>query len=490
MGPDATVPEKEGYKNARSVLISTSIILCQLVQLIPYGAGVNGSFKIAEEIGATPQEAAWIAASYPLTQGAFVLMGGRVGAVYGHKNTVVVAGVWWVIFHLISGFMRSIISLSVMRALSGIGGAFMVPNAIALLTITFPPGKMRNISVGLFGAMAPIGAAGGSVFPGFFGQLVHWKWLFFFLAILGAVVFGLFAVIVPGESVPFDKGGQIDYIGAYFGVAGLVLFNFVWNQAPIVGWTEPYEYALLIVSLLHFLAFAIWETKFAKAPILPFNIWSAPSFGLMALSAFFAFMSVGIVIWYMSTWNLHVRHYTLLLDGASYSPLAVCGAVAAIISAKLVRHLPAQYILAIGSLASCVALILITTMPAHQTYWAQMFPAMIVTAFGPDFLFTAAQIIASNTVKRHQQGVAGSLIGTLLSYGLSTGLGFAGTVEAYTNDGGRDLVGGYRHGLYLGIGLAVSAMVLALGFVRIPKDQRDGWDEDDAGEIVPVDQQA
>lgn len=57
----------------------------------------------------------------------------------------------------------------------------MVPNAIALLTITFPPGKMRNISVGLFGAMAPIGAAGGSVIPGFFGQLTHWKWLFFFL---------------------------------------------------------------------------------------------------------------------------------------------------------------------------------------------------------------------------------------------------------------------------------------------------------------------
>jgi MFS family permease len=108
-------------------------------------------------------------------------MGGRVGAICGHKNTVVAAGGWWVIFHLISGFMRNIISLSVMRALSGIGGAFMMPNAIALLTITFPPGKMRNISVGLFGAMAPIGAAGGSVIPGFFGQLTHWKWLFFFL---------------------------------------------------------------------------------------------------------------------------------------------------------------------------------------------------------------------------------------------------------------------------------------------------------------------
>lgn len=108
-------------------------------------------------------------------------MGGRVGAVYGHKNTVVVAGTLWVIFHLVSGFMKSVITLSVMRGLSGIGGALIVPNAIAMLTITFPPGKMRNITVGFFGATAPMGATLGSLLSGLFVQLLPWKWLFFFL---------------------------------------------------------------------------------------------------------------------------------------------------------------------------------------------------------------------------------------------------------------------------------------------------------------------
>lgn len=119
--------------------------------------------------------------TYRLTQGAFVLVGGRIGAIYGHKKVVVVAGVWWVIFTLVSGFMRDFKALCAMRALSGIGGAFIVPNAIALLTISFPPGRLRNISVGLFGAMAPIGAAGGGIVPGLFGQLTPWKWMFFFL---------------------------------------------------------------------------------------------------------------------------------------------------------------------------------------------------------------------------------------------------------------------------------------------------------------------
>ena len=106
------------------------------------------------------------------------------------------------------------------------------------------------------------------------------------------------------------------------------------------------------------------------------------------------------------------------------------------------------------------------------------------TALSPDFIFTAAQIIASNSVKRKHQGIAGSLIGTLASYGLSTGLGFAGTVEAYTNDHGRDPVAGFRHALYLGVGIAAVSVALALFFVRIPKDEREGWDEDD----LPVSQ--
>jgi MFS family permease len=125
-----------------------------------------------------------------LTQGAFVLAGGRIGSMFGHKRTLICAGAWWVLWHLVSGFMRNIIGLSFCRGLAGAGGAFMVPNSVALLAINIPPGKMRNIAMGLFGAMAPIGAAGGSVFGALFAQLTHWKWLFFFLYVVAAL-FGL-----------------------------------------------------------------------------------------------------------------------------------------------------------------------------------------------------------------------------------------------------------------------------------------------------------
>jgi len=193
-------------------------------------------------------------------------------------------------------------------------------------------------------------------------------------------------------------------------------------------------------------------------------------------------MAVGIVIWYINVWNLEIRGFSQLLDAACYTPLAVGGAVAAIASGKAIRHMPAQYILAIGGIASTVGCILVATQPKNQIYWAQTFPALTVVAMGPDFVFTAAQLIASNAVRRKDQGVAASLIATLASYGLSTGLGFAATVERYTNDGGRNAVQGYRNACWLGVGLGAVATLTAVGFVRVPKDVRDGWDEADTPE--------
>lgn len=117
-------------------------------------------------------------------------------------------------------------------------------------------------------------------------------------------------------------------------------------------------------------------------------------------------------------------------------PLTIGGCCAAILSAQAIRYLAVQYIIAIRSVATYASIVLIATMPEQQTYWAQEFPAIILCSFRPDFMFTAAQIIASATVRRRQQGIAGSLIATLLLYGLATGLGFARTVELYTNNNG------------------------------------------------------
>lgn len=315
-------------------------------------------------------------------------------------------------------------------------------------------------------------------------------------ALLGTLVFGSLAIVIPSETA-VSKEENMDWIGSVLSIAGLITFNFVWkyvlcaihpsstfhnmaadtsdySQAPKAGWTSPYEIALLILSLCFLLAFGVWEYYFAFYPIVPLATFRAPSFRPVIVVVFFSFMSYGTFIWYMIAWQQEIRHWTVLSTAWGLTPLAIFSAAGALIAAWLVPRLAVQWILAIGAMAVLVAHVLVATMPEQQLYWMQMFPATIIQSFCPDFIYTAAQIVACNSVGKRDQGVAGSLIGTLQLYATSTGLGFAGIVETHAVAqvvvGGP--AGGYRAALYFGMGLAGMALAIGLAFVRMPKDAR------------------
>ncbi|KAL6903890.1 MFS general substrate transporter [Trichoderma evansii] len=427
-------------------------------------AGIVSASIIGNVLGVTPAQAAWIASSYPLTQGTCVLVSGRLGAVFGHKNLLTIECTWWVFWNMATAaYGGTIISVSIMRALAGIGGGLIVPNAVALLTITFPPGKRRNLSLALFASMGPVGGTGGCFIVGIFIQWLHWTWLFFFLATLGLIVYGI-AIIVIEQDLPLDPTGSIDWVGSYLALGGLILFNIVWNQAPVVGWDEPYEHILLIIAILHFAPFILWEAKYAKVPILPVDLWKAPSSQCH----------------YCAVFLLNIRNFSAVLLGCAWIPMAIFGVGAAFLAAWAVPRMPAQILVAVGCVGAAATNDLLATTPVHQTYWAMFLPAMILVAFTGDMVFAAGQIIASSGVARRYQGAAGSLISMLFTYGMRTGLGFAGTVERYSNPDCTNLLKGYRAAVYLGISFAVGGLIIDLLFVQMKKNTTEGWQGEDA----------
>src|SRR6266571_3695124 len=145
-------------------------------------------------------------ALHSLTQGTFVLMAGRLGAVYGHKNLLLLGGLWFTVFTIINGFIKNFIAFNTIRALAGIGGGIILPNAVAMIAITNPPGKARNLSLGFFGASAPIGGYLGGIIVGLFLKYSQIKWCFLFLALLSLTIFIPLFFLLPRE-VPVDKYG-------------------------------------------------------------------------------------------------------------------------------------------------------------------------------------------------------------------------------------------------------------------------------------------
>ncbi|KAH6999081.1 major facilitator superfamily domain-containing protein [Ilyonectria sp. MPI-CAGE-AT-0026] len=463
---------------ATRLLITTLLVCANLVQFVSNFVTFAGGLAFSKDLGhgTGPGQSNWMAAAYPLTQGAFVLITGRLGAVYGHKQLTLIGCTVFAIFSLVNAFCTGYESFIAARALTGIGGGLFMPNAVSAITITVPPGKSRNLLLGFFAASPPIGGVIGGLMAGIFTQFADWKWLFIVLAISQGMILAGLAYLMPKE-IPVDREGGIDYVGAFLGLSSLLLFNIAWNQAPSEGWTTWYQMLCLIASVALFLSFLAWEKYWAKEPIMPLSIFRVPTLSALFFVVLFSYMAIGISLWYFVSWQQILRHSSVLETGINFIPFGVSSVFAVYFAAWLIPRVAAQWILAVGVAVVLGSNLLLATMPVKQTYWAQTFPAMVLGGFCPDFVYVAAQIIASNSVTRQQQGVASSLIGTLNLYGNSLGLGFAGTIERELIKDGHDDVLGFRAALYFGAAIAVVGLILDFAFVRVPKDEREGWDE-------------
>lgn len=196
--------------------------------MISNNVTVAGGYSLTAALGRDTSTANWMAAAYPLTQGAFVMVSGRLGQIYGHQHALLAGGLIFTVFSLANGFATNYEAFITMRALSGIGGGLIMPNGVALITTTVPPGMVRNVTMGFFAASAPIGGWFGALLAGIFTQYTEWKWVFFFLAMFSAITFVPLVFLFPKEH-PMDKGGKIDFLGAFLGLGSLLLFSFVWK---------------------------------------------------------------------------------------------------------------------------------------------------------------------------------------------------------------------------------------------------------------------
>ena len=487
----------QNYSAFRELILVFVTCMSQFLTQSGIGICLSPLDIMGDSFGITnPGTLSWLIAGYSLTVGTFILFSGRLGDLLGYREMYVFGWVWYAVWSLVAGV--SVYSNSVLfifaRTLQGIGPAVLLPNGLAILGATYPPSRKKSMIFALFGATAPNGAVCGATFAALFSQLAWWPWTFFTLAIYCAILAAVSAWVVPpspkGQQHPLhDAGGglsgfvrlvviEMDFVGAALGIGGLVLINVAWNQAPIVGWQEAYVYVLLIIGFVVLALFFVYEIHVASRPLIPFQaLNSNVSFILGCIAC--GWGSFGIWIYY--TWRLieKVRLATPLLGCAEFTPPCVAGIVAAFLTGYLMHKVNPSWIMLVAMMAFTTGNALSSIMPVHQTYWALTFVTLIITPFGMDMSFPAATLILSNSVPREHQGIAASLVTTVVNYSISICLGLGGTVEVHVNNGGHtfhDMLKGYRGALYMGIGIGGLGVATSLVYLLMHLHRSDGND--------------
>jgi len=163
-----------------------------------------------------------------------------------------------------------------------------------------------------------------------------------------------------------------------------------------------------------------------------------------------------------------LRGESPLLTMAHLCPVVISGFIAAVTTGRVISRIGPGWVMLISMLAFLTGNILVATLPINQIYWAQTFVTTLIIPWGMDMSFPAGTLIMSNAVAKKHQGMAASLVNTIVNYSISIGVGIAGTVEVHVNNGGRtaeDELYGYRGAMYVSVGLSGMGVVTSLLFL-------------------------
>ena len=428
----------------------------------------------------------WYMGSYALTLGSFILVSGRLGDLFGLRKIFVFGWFWAALWSLVTGlsyFSESSILFIICRAFQGIGFALIIPCGVGILGTTYPNGKRKNFAFAFFASAAPVGASLSCLMSGMLAQLARWDWAFYCLAIACAILGSLSIYAIPG---PFrhhnytlkEAFARFDTWGALLGVAGLVILNFVWNHGPVVGWLTPYIIVLLVLSVVLLALFFSYELLFASVPLLPRSVFNL-RIGLVLACMSLGWGLFGVWQYYYWSFMMGFRHYTPVETALTYMPLLILGVVAALIVGHFMSKRTAPYIIfasMCGFLGGCLFL---EFLPVHQSFWHLSFAQMFLLPWGMDCSFPAASLILSDFLPEEHQGMAGSLVNTVVNYSVSFFLAVASTVEIEVHKRNNDVLSSYRSAVYLGVGIAGLAVLVAVVFIFVEHGEHKKIEESD-----------
>ncbi|KAH7355794.1 YOR378W-like protein [Pyrenochaeta sp. MPI-SDFR-AT-0127] len=411
---------------------SQFLSLCALNQTVAPVIGLAQYFHV-DNYG----ELSWFSAAFSMTVGTFILPAGRLGDLYGHKRIYLIGWVWFAIWSLISGFSHfgGHVLFSICRAFQGIGPALLVPNAVALIGRNLPLGQKRMIGFSCFGACGPLGAATGAMFTAVIADYLWWPWNFWILAIVCIIAMLLAYLILPEDclrlGVNESNGPDFDYWGTVTGVTGLLFVNFALNQAPLVLWTDPYIGTLLGIGISFLVLFVIVELFATEYPLIPIRGLSLDAvFALTCIVV--GWSSHGIWAYDLYLFLEYIRGQSAVLTAVQTSPVAVTGVIFAFSTVWLLQRFGVPYVMFLSMTFFMLGSLLLATIPIGQVYWAQTFVSVLIMPGAMNLSYPAANILLSSSLPKEKQGIAASLVSTMVNYSISVGLGFAGTIDRYT----------------------------------------------------------
>ena len=451
------------------------IVLCLGDLMIVLGSTiVNVALpSIRDDLGFTQASLAWVVNAYLLTFGGFLLLGGRLGDLFGHRRLFLAGIALFTIASLACGLSTSQNQLIAARAVQGLGGAVVSAVALSLIMTMFTEAGERAKAMGIFGFVMSGGGTIGVLLGGVLTDLLSWHWIFLVNLPIGVAVYALCVTLLPGTRRA-AAGGNLDVGGAVTVTSSLMLAVYAIVHGQEAGWTSAQTLGLLGTSVALLGAFLVIESR-VRAPLMPLalfklrNVATANIVGVLWAAAMFAWFFISAL--YLQL----VLGYNALQVGLCFLPANLIMAAFSLgLSAKIVMKFGFRIPLAFGLLVAAAGLAWFARAPLDGHFWVDVMPGMTLLGIGAGIAFNPVLLGAMSDVQPSDSGLASGMVNTAFMMGGALGLAIlasvaaAKTTQALAVDATQAaaLNAGYHLAFALGAAAAALAAVIGATFMR------------------------
>jgi EmrB/QacA subfamily drug resistance transporter len=416
----------------------------------------------------------WVVNAYMLTFGGFLLLGGRLGDLLGHRRMFIVGTLLFTLTSLACGLATTRELLVAARAVQGLGGAVVTAVALSLIMDLFTTTADRARAMGVYGFVCSSGGSIGVLLGGVLTRTLNWHWVFLVNLPVGALVCALCLRLVPGERGT-HLPPRLDIAGAASVTAALMLAVYaIVDASQGGGFGSSRTLTLLALAVLLFAAFLTIELRVA-APLVPLrlfrlrNLATANAVGVLWAAAMFSWFFMSAL--YMQL----VLGYDALRVGLAFLPANLIMAAFSLgLSARLVMRFGIRRPIVVGLALAAAGLAWFARAPVSGSFLAAVLPAMMLLGVGAGVAFNPVLLAAMSDVSERESGLASGIVNTSFLLGGSLGLATLASIAATRTAGALAAGAGHATALAAGFGLAfligaafaLAAAILAALLVR------------------------
>ena len=436
--------------------------------------------SIRTDLGFTETSLVWVVNAYMLTFGGFLLLGGRLGDLYGHRRVFLAGLVLFTLASLACGISTTQGLLIAARAVQGLGGAIVSAVSLSLIMNLFTEPADRAKAMGVYGFVCAGGGSIGVLLGGLLTSSLSWHWIFLVNLPIGVAVYALCIALLPSARGQ-AHGEKLDVAGAVTVTLSLMLAVYGVVNGNEAGWRSAQTLGLLGTAVALLAIFIAIEAR-VKHPLMPLGLFRLRSVsvsnvvGVLWAAAMFAWFFISAL--YMQL----VLAYTPMQIGLAFLPANVIMAVFSLgLSAKIVMRFGIRRPLAAGLWLAAIGLALFARAPVDGRFAIDVLPGMLLLGVGAGIALNPLLLAAMGDVKPEDSGLASGVVNTAFMMGGALGLAILASLADARTDHLRQAGASVQQALNAGYQLAfwvsaLCALVAAVlgGFVLRPAPPPSG----------------